>query len=196
MMVDIPLLLLTQYGYPLVFILAFFEGPIVTIVSSFLAAQGYFTIVILYLLIVAADLTSDSFWYAVGYYGRIKVVERWGHYIGVTAPQIIALENFFERYSGRTLLTAKLTHVVGMPFLLAAGIAKMPYRPFLWFNALATFPKTLVFVIIGYLFGQAHSIIGKYLAYSTWFGLLGLGGALLVYVIIQLAIRNYLTKKI
>lgn len=68
-----------HYGYPIIFLLVLIEGPIVTITSSFFAASGYFNVFMLYPVIVIADLLSDILWYFVGYFGREKIINRWGN---------------------------------------------------------------------------------------------------------------------
>ncbi len=76
--------------------------------------------------------------------------------------------NFDER-GGRLLAFGKLTHAAGAAVLISAGIARMPVLPFLFYNTLATIPKTLFFALIGALFGQAHETI------AGWIGPASLG---------------------
>lgn len=176
-----------HYGYPIIFLLVLIEGPIVAITSSFFAASGYFNIFILYPLIVFADLSGDILWYFVGYLGREKIINRWGRFIGLTPERVSKFEKIndkFKNHQGKALFTAKITHVIGFPFLISAGIFKWDLKKFIWFNFLATLPKTLFFMLIGYYFGEAHEAISRYLGYSTLFGIAAFIIALIIYFIV------------
>ena len=77
------------------------------------------------------------------------------------------LEDHFEKHRKKTLIFGKLSHAFGAPILVAAGIVKIPLAQFMWFNFLATIPKSLIFLTIGYYFGQAYVRLNKYLDYLS-----------------------------
>ncbi len=58
---------LQTYGYPLMFILMYIEGPIVTLIASFLASFGVFNIGLVWLLSFLGDLTSDIVHLLIGH---------------------------------------------------------------------------------------------------------------------------------
>lgn len=180
--------LLPIYGYIIIFFLIIVEGPIVTITSSFLAASGYLNIFILYPLIVIADVLADIMWYFVGYIGREKIIDRWGRFVGLTHERFKKfekLENKFKTYQGKILFIAKITHAAGFPILITSGILKMDLKRYILFNFLATLPKTLIFMILGYYFGQARETISRYLGYSTIIGIILFSLAIIIYFILQ-----------
>ncbi len=158
---------LLQYRYAVIFPIMVVEGPIITVIASFLASQGYFNVFIVYAMSIAGDLTGDSIYYAIGRYGRKLLINRWGHYIGLTKERMHAAEHYFEHHAGKTLITAKLTHGAGFFVLHAAGASRMPYWRFLWYNFLGNIPKSLVFVLIGYYFGSMYAQIDSYLSYVS-----------------------------
>jgi membrane-associated protein len=179
---------LPKYGYIIVSLLVLVEGPVVTISSSFLASFGYFNIFVLYPLIVAADVFADVLWYFVGYLGRERIINRWGRFVGLTQEKfgrLARIENKFKANQGKILFTAKITHAVGFPFLITAGILKVDLKKYILFNFLAALPKTLIFMVIGYYFGEAGEAIGKYLRYSTYIGISLFVIAVAVFFILQ-----------
>jgi len=159
--------LLLQYKYILLFPVSAIEGPIITIIAGFFSSIGYMNIFLASLVIIAGDLFGDTIYYIVGRYGRRSFIERWGHFIGITKQRIEKMEKHFENHAGRTLILGKLAHGIGTYFLLAAGVAKVPYRKFLWFNLISTIPKTVILILIGFYFGQAYVKIGNYLDYTA-----------------------------
>jgi membrane protein DedA with SNARE-associated domain len=189
--------ILLQFGYPIIFLLIVYEGPFTTIIAAFLAASGFFNVFILYPVVVIADLTGDIIWYYVGYFGREKVINRWGRFLGLPYERLDKLEKLNERFKNhqsKIMFAAKVTHVIGFPFLIAAGIFKWDIKKYIWFNFLATLPKSLLWIIIGYFFGQASVLVNKYLKYGTYISIGILILAIAVYFIIVKISRKYFKK--
>jgi len=158
---------LTQYGYSILFPITIIEGPIITVIAGFLAAQGIFNIFAVYAVVVIGDVAGDAIYYGIGRWGGLKFINRWGRFIGLNAEKLTDLENHFASHSGKTLIFGKLSHAIGAPILVAAGIAKIPFLKFINFNFWATLPKSLLLVAIGYYFGQAYAQINKYINYGS-----------------------------
>ncbi len=155
--------LLLLYKYLILFPIMVFEGPIVTIIAGFLISLGVMSWPITYIIIVAGDLVGDLMFYYIGKIGRLKWIRRWGKYIGLNENRVEKVEKFFREHPAKTLLFGKLSHVVGAPVIIAAGLAKMPVLNFLWWNLLGTLPKSFAILIVGFYFGQAYVMINHYL---------------------------------
>lgn len=177
--------------YALFFPIAIIEGPIITIIAGFLAAHNIVNFLLVYLILAAGDVAGDIFYYAVGRWGRMSFINRWGKYIGITETKIQELEGHFVRHSGKTILFSKIAHGIGTLFLVAAGVSKMPLGRFIFYNTIGTIPKTLILLLAGYFFGQAYAQIGKYFDYAA-IGGIALGVAL---IIIYVFVGRFLKKK-
>lgn len=153
------LLLLKAHGLALLAPLAVLEGPIVTVIAAYLASLAWLDVRLVYVVVVLADLVGDSLLYGLGRRGPAALPARWRNRFGVTEARLAAVTGHFREQGGRTLVLGKLTHSAGMVVLLAAGVAKMPFWRFLGFNLLATLPKSLAFVVIGYTLGQFYTAI-------------------------------------
>ncbi len=182
--------ILIRFGYPLIFVITIFEGPIVTVVSSFLASLGYFNVFIVYAVVVIADMTADVLWYLVGYFGRAHFIERYGHYLGITAERIIKLERHFSAHAGKTIFLAKITHAIGLPFIIAAGMARVRFKTFVSYSLWATLPKSLIFVLLGYYAGRSYQKINTVLKDFT----LAVIMLVIVFGVLYYFRRKYLEK--
>src|SRR6266498_108866 len=156
---------LEHYKYFVLFPIVVVEGPIITIIGGFLASLGYLRLTIALPVVVAADLVGDSIYYAFGRWGGRRFIDRWGHYFGATAERVEKLEGHFHRHQGKTLVIGKLSHAVVIVILLAAGVARVPYGKFVWYNFIGTLPKSLLFLLIGYYFGRSYEQFNAYLNY-------------------------------
>lgn len=158
---------LLVYKYIILFPVMVIEGPIITIIAGFLSSLDLLNIFIVYPVIVLADLTGDFIYYAIGRWGGGGFVVRWGHYFGADAGKVEKIEEHFDKHTKKTLILGKISHAIGAPILIAAGLAKVKLSDYLWFNFLATLPKSFVFLLIGYYFGQAYVRLNRYLDYLS-----------------------------
>ena len=150
---------LSHYGYLAVFLLSMVEGPIVTIVAAFLAAQGLLALPAVYGIVVLGDLIGD-----VGYYG----IGRWSfgplqRFLKARRPKLSRrIEQIGARFRsrpGRILLFGKLTHSAGFAVLLAAGAARIRMDTFFIYCILGTLPKSALLVAAGYFFGEYYKTL-------------------------------------
>ena len=168
--------LLQTHGLLLMFPLAVIEGPIVTVVAGWLARLGYFQLAWAMLILVMADLVGDSLLYGLGRRGPNALPQKWRQALGVTDARIARMSEHFARHGGRTLIAAKLTHSFGFVVLVAAGASRMSFPAFLGFNLVGTIPKTLLFLLVGYVIGEAHVAIDHWIAQASLaIALLGIG---------------------
>ena len=176
--------LLEQYKYLIVFPIAVFEGPIISVISGFLASKGLFNIYLLGTILIAGDIVGDTLYYCIGRFGGRPFITRWGRIFGLNETRVETVDKHFEKHLGKTMLFGK-TQPYGSVLLTAAGISRVSYLKFIWYNFLGTVVKTTLLLIIGYYFGEAYNLIAKYLNY--------LGFILTILTIIIILI--YMAKK-
>lgn len=179
--------LASTYGYVFVFIIMIIEGPLITIAAAFAAAAGIFNVYIIFILAVIADAEGDLVYYIIGYWGRIKFVEKYGKYIGLTPKRVRKMEALLSKNAWRTLLIAKTTPFLPTVGLITAGITKMPFKKYAKIVALIILPKTLLYVLIGYYSGKIHNLAMDYFHYGNY--------AIITAVILIIFI-DYLIRKI
>jgi membrane protein DedA with SNARE-associated domain len=147
--------LLFQYKYLILFPIIAIEGPITTVLAGFMASMGLMNFFVAYVVILAGDMAGDSLYFALGYWGREKLIKRWGKFLGITLERVGGLEKHFKSHTGKTIIIGKISHVFGVVVLLAAGLAKIKFREFFKFDFIATIPKSLILIFTGYYFGKA-----------------------------------------
>lgn len=176
----------SDYGLIALVPLAIIEGPIITIIAAYLARMSLIDPVGVFVCAVLGDLIGDVLLYWLGrsvpgdalvwISPRLRVRRR------VIAPLVRAM----RRQGARILVVGKLTHAAGFAGLLAAGAARMDFRLFLAANALATVPKTLVLMGIGYAFGGIGQRLNNWMELGSAIVFLGLAAvALIVFVIVR-----------
>ncbi len=168
--------LLLSFRYFILFPLVVIEGPIITVIAGFFISLGQLDFYLTYLLVVAGDLAGDSLYYLLGRFGKTGFLSRWGRFIGLNQERITGIERHFNDHGGKTMFIGKLSHGIGAAFLVAAGLGRMPYPKFVWYNFLATAVKSLVLIAIGYYFGHALTRIKTLL---DWVAVIIIGAGLI-----------------
>lgn len=156
-------LLIGKYGLALVAPVAVIEGPIVTVIAAWLASTGRFDLWSVICVVILADLIGDFIAYGIGRWGLTRLPDSWLRRLGLRRARLRHLSGHFAEKGGRTLIIGKITHSMGFPVLVAAGMARMRIAAFLWFNLLGTVPKSLFFVALGYGFGHAYTRIDDWI---------------------------------
>jgi membrane protein DedA with SNARE-associated domain len=159
--------LLFTYSYLILFPLVVVGGPIVTIIAGFLVSLGFMDFIPTYLTIVSGDLVGDFVYYSAGRWWLNKTYKGVLNFFSIDMKIVRKLETAIKKRKGPFLFFGKLSHAVGGIILFAAGSAEIPLKEFLWFNFLATLPKSLILIAVGYYFGSTVSNFKKYLDFTV-----------------------------
>jgi membrane protein DedA with SNARE-associated domain len=175
-----------QHGYWLMFIAMLVEGPAITAAGAFVAALGYFNVWIVLALSVLGNIVPDVIYYALGYWGRQKILDTYGHYFRVTKERLLRLEDLAKDHAWKALAIIKLFPLIATPGLIAVGSMRMPIKKYAWICLVITVPSSLFFLVIGYYFGALYDTIIKYVDY---------GGYAIIAIIVIFALTSFGWKK-
>lgn len=179
------------HGYWLMFLAMLIEGPAVTAVGAFVAALGFFNVWIVLGLSILGNLVPDVIYYAIGYWSRGKILDKYGHYAHVTKERLLWLEELAKNHAWKALAIIKLTSVLATPGLIAVGSVRMPIRKYTIICLVITAPTSLFFLILGYYFGALYEKISGYFMRAEYFA----AAAIPIFVILYFAWKK-LRKKV
>jgi len=108
-----------------------------------------YTLVTLVLTGVVANVIGSWIAYAIGYYGRIELLEKHGRKIHVRPADIERAERWFDRHGEATVFFARMVPVVRTFISLPAGVARMPFWRFTLFTFLGCVPWVFALAFIG-----------------------------------------------
>lgn len=149
--------------YPMLFLVAWIEGPMLMLFSGFLVSVGVFDWRLVYPVLIFGDLFGDFVWYGIGHYGAKKTIARIGRFFKLDLKMLPNLELKFSHNQKWIIFLSKMTMGFGFAIvtLMAAGMVKMKLRDFGIFNFLGGLVFTAVLMLIGYTMGQAYMIFGQ-----------------------------------
>lgn len=171
-------------GWPYFFlaILVAVEGPITTLAGAVAASAGYLNPVLVFVAAAIGNLTADTLWYSLGYLGKIEWLTRYGGWFGVKESSVARLQQDIHTHIHKVLFVAKLTLGFVVPTLIAAGLARVPFKR--WFGVLfaAECIWTGGLVLAGYYFGYLVQRIEMDLGYVSVGGVVLIVGLVIYYL--------------
>jgi len=173
-------------SYALLFVAILIEGPAVTAAGSFAAALGAFSLWIVFVLSVLGNLIPDIVFYAIGFWGRQSILDRYGHYFGVTKERMMMAESLIKKHSGKSIIAIKMIPFIALPGLVMAGATRMNIKKYMFWSLSVTVPSSLLYLALGYYFGAAYH---RAIDYVDW-GILVIAACVITFFVIA-----YLEKK-
>lgn len=166
--------IISSHGIAILAPLSIVEGPIVTVVAAYLASLHLLRLVDVIICVIIGDLVGDCilYWVGRGMLDWLPLSLRVR--FGVSRRRMAVLMRTYRDNGVRVVVVGKLTHAAGFAVLIAAGAARMPFMTFVLANFLATIPKSLALVAVGYLFGSAHVLIAQWFSVGSVVILAGL----------------------
>lgn len=150
-------------GYLFILLAMIIEGPLVTTAAAFAAGLGIFNVFNIYLLSILGDVIADIVYFMLGYWGGRRLIDRFGHHVGLHKNRVERMEKLLHTHAWKTLIVTKLTPGLATTGLITTGISRMPLRQYLKIVLSIIIPKSLFLVLLGFYSGQAHNYAIKYL---------------------------------
>ena len=134
----------------------FLPGDSLLFAAGTFAAKGDFNPNLLILMLIVAAILGDALNYSIGRYLGPKVLQSNSRIF--RKEYLDKTQRFYERYGGKTIIFARFVPIVRTfaPFL--AGVGKMKYRDFAFYNIFGGVLWIVLFVLAGFFFGNIPKI--------------------------------------
>lgn len=150
------------FGESGMFIGFFFPGDTLLLSAGIFAAQGKINIIATIIVIAAAAILGDNTGYHIGKrYGR-KLFRKPDGLI-FRQEYVQQAEKFYERFGAKTMLFAHFVPIVRTFAPAVAGVAEMPYKKFVLFDAIGDIGWAVIVTMVGYWFGSKIPNIDHYI---------------------------------
>jgi membrane protein DedA with SNARE-associated domain len=113
------------------------------------------------------NLAGSLIAYAVGYYGRIELLDR-NRLIHINRRHLEWADRWFERHGSATVFFTRMLPIIRTFISLPAGIARMPLGRFVVFTLAGSIPWVLLLAIIGREVGDRWEDWRDYLHYADY----------------------------
>jgi membrane protein DedA with SNARE-associated domain len=161
--------LLTAYGYWAVLVFVAIEsmgipfpGETMLLVAAIYAGTTH--LLSLPLVIIAAAsgaILGDNIGYWVGREGGYRLLRRYGHYLRLDERKVKLGQYLFRKHGGKVVFFGRFIALLRALAAFLAGTNRMPWRPFLLFNALGGILWATLYGLGGYFLGDnIHRLVG------------------------------------
>ena len=143
-------------GLPGIFLLMMLESACIPIPSEatmlfagFNVHNGHYSLFAVTAVGVAANVVGSWVAYAVGYYGRLEVLERHGPKLHIKPSHLALAERWFERWGAPAVFFSRMLPIVRTFISLPAGVARMPFWRFTVLTLLGCIPWVFMLAFVG-----------------------------------------------
>jgi len=173
------------HGLPLLFVVVMLEsfgiplpGETALIAFGVLASQGHHSIVTVIVLAAVGAIVGDNLGYwLIGRLGGRRLFERWRVLRRYADRFLPAAERIMSRHGGKTVFFGRFIAILRFTAAWVAGIGRMPWWRFLFWNALGGIVWATTVGLVSYYAGKAAAdAIQRY-------GLFAAGGVAAVLVL-------------
>jgi membrane-associated protein len=140
----------------------FLPGDSLLFTAGFLASQGYGNIIALVLICFSAAVLGDSFGYAFGRKVGPRIFKKEDSLI-FRRGYITRTQQFYERHGGKTLILARFMPVMRTFAPIFAGVGRMHYPTFFFYNVIGAFLWAIGITVSGYTLGSIIPGVDQYL---------------------------------
>jgi membrane protein DedA with SNARE-associated domain len=117
--------------------------------AGFNVASGDWSLAAITAVGVAGNLVGSWIAYAVGYFGRIDLIEKHGRKVLIKPHHLAWADDWFARYGSATVFFSRLLPIIRTFISLPAGVAKMPFLRFTALTVLGSLPWVFALGLIG-----------------------------------------------
>lgn len=186
--------LLALYGYWAVLLFVAIEstgipfpGETMLLAAAIYAGSTHHLNIWLVILAAAAGaIIGDNLGYMVGREGGYRVLRRYGRYIWVRERELKLGEYLFLRHGGKVVFFGRFVSILRTYAAFLAGVNRMPYPAFFFFNAAGGILWACLYGFGGYLLGKSVNRIAGPVGI-----VLGIIAALLIITFLIFLKRNF-----
>ena len=147
-------------GLAAVFVLMTLESACIPVPSEaimlfagFSVSKGELTMFEIIAAGVLGNLVGSWIAYAVGYYGRLDLLEK-NKLIHISPKHLKWADDWFERYGSATVFFSRMLPIIRTFISLPAGVARMPFWRFTILTTLGCIPWIFMLTFIGMQVGE------------------------------------------
>jgi membrane protein DedA with SNARE-associated domain len=188
--VDVATEFIGSAGVVAVFLLMTLESACIPVPSEaimlfagFAVSKGELTLFGIVAAGVLGNLVGSWIAYAVGYYGRLDLLEK-NKLIHISPKHLKWADDWFARYGNWTVFFSRMLPIVRTFISLPAGVAKMPFWRFTAYTLAGCIPWVLALALVGEAVGDNWEDWRHKLGYLDYVVLAGIVAGI-VYLIVR-----------
>lgn len=140
--------------------------------AGFLTGQGDMNYLLAVIAATIGSLVGAAIIYAVGYYlgeRRVRwVIVNWGKWLGFKEEDVDKADDWFDRFGGIAVMTARVIPIIRSLISIPAGLRKMPMARFAVYTTIGSLTWNSVLIGAGWVLGDNWDEVEQYVGYLQW----------------------------
>lgn len=108
--------------------------------AGFSVSNGHYSLFAAVAVGSVANLVGSWLAYALGFYGRVDILEKHGKKLHISRKQLDWADRWFDKYGSATVFFARMLPIIRTFISLPAGVARMPFWRFSLFTLAGCIP--------------------------------------------------------
>ena len=142
----------------------FLPGDTLLFAAGFFAAQSKISLVGSLVAVVLGAILGNMAGYEIGRRSGPKLFKKEDALL-LTPQTIENAQNFYKKHGGKTILLARFVPIVRTLAPLMAGIGKMNYKQFMFYNVIGAFIWGFGVTLVGFWAGK---VVGRYFSIDKY----------------------------
>lgn len=168
----------------------FLPGDSLLFAIGALAGGNYLNILVSYVVLLVAAVLGDTVNYWIGHHFGVRLFSKENSRI-FNKIYLVKTNEFYKKHGGKTIILARFIPIVRTFAPFVAGIGRMHYATFLFYNVLGGFLWVTSLTFAGYFFGQMPLVKENF-----EFAVIGIILISIVPVLIEFAKHKFASKKL
>src|SRR5918997_2045093 len=122
--------------------------------AGFAVSEGSYSLFAAVAVGSVANLVGSWIAYAVGWYGRVDVLEKHGKKLHIKKSHLEWADRWFERHGDATVFFTRMLPIIRTFISLPAGVARMPFLRFSVLTFIGCLPWVFALTFIGQQVGE------------------------------------------
>jgi membrane-associated protein len=144
--VALNLIVFTETGLLLGF---FLPGDSLLVTAGVVCAGANWSLPLLLVTLCASAIIGDSVGYSIGYNTGPRIFKREKSWF-FNKEHLLKAQAFYEKHGGKTIVLARFMPIIRTFAPVVAGVGKMHYRNFLFFNVIGGIGWVVSMILIGF----------------------------------------------
>jgi membrane protein DedA with SNARE-associated domain/membrane-associated phospholipid phosphatase len=182
---------INQWVYYALFVMTFLEtsallgflvpGESMVVIAGLLASRGVLELNYVIYIASLGAIAGDTVGYFIGRHFGEKFLTKYGKYFFLKKEHLDEAKEFFDKHGGKTVFLGRFMAWLRAFSPVIAGISKMHYPKFLFFNVAGGIAWATIFSLVGYFVGNSWDTIKTYLGRMGIFAFIGVITAIYIY---------------
>ena len=153
-----------------------------------ISASGAMDIRLITIILILSNLIGETVNFYIGVCFGPKIFKS-NSSILFNEKHILKALEFYERHGGKTIIIAKYIPLIRTFIPFVAGMIKVRYRDFIWYNMIGGIPWICLFILGGYFFGNISIVSENFVFVIIFIIIISISPGIITFI------RNKVLKK-